>query len=462
MGIFNITSRRLKEEADERKPLPSPPEAIDLTPEELKTPKEGKDEGDVISPAMAVAGMTRPVAREPQALFKPFWYEGETCCLFGESGIGTTTLAMQIALVVGQSRPVAFFSLDLSTEQIVRRYGIAKFSGVTIYTYRPEQFAKRGFIEDTIADMEKTGCTEFVVDGLAEIETLYDVSSRNFVRALIRATKEKGWSVLFTALRNNLMLEYSLNTYHCNLIDDMPIDNFVGMGRAKFDRGAFYLKQTTSRNRPVVYDEKHVMLLHRVTSTEYPAFRFVARVPEDLLLGGFKDGAEERKRETVRDDYQKGMTAKEIYEDLGFLSETWVSDALEKLRREKKIDDTMERAPCMRMRSQDQNGDWHFYDYRGCPNLSVGTLSLYSGKKDSKGTAIYSGDIVRTQYDGADAQQLWIVGWNEEDSAFGASLLPDSNPHFNVRLRAMLGGCQSEVAGNIFDNPELLAASEKA
>lgn len=60
--------------------------------------------------------------KEPKKLFDEFWYEGETCCLFADSNVGKSILAVQIARNIATSQKVLYFDFELSEHHFLRRY----------------------------------------------------------------------------------------------------------------------------------------------------------------------------------------------------------------------------------------------------------------------------------------------------------------------------------------------------
>lgn len=86
-----------------------------------------------------------------------------------------------------------------------------------------------------------------------------------------------------------------------------------------------------------------------------------------------------------------------------------------------------------------------------------GTICEYTGLKDKNGNRIWENDIVKCnkRKDGFD---LYKVLWRKYYADFGVEPL-----EFGVQYPISLGeneqdikGCNYEVIGNIFDNPELL------
>lgn len=62
------------------------------------------------------------MCQNPKPLFDPFWYEGEIGCLFADSNVGKSILAMQIAVAIAKEQRVLYFDFELSEKQFQQRY----------------------------------------------------------------------------------------------------------------------------------------------------------------------------------------------------------------------------------------------------------------------------------------------------------------------------------------------------
>lgn len=77
-------------------------------------------------------------------------------------------------------------------------------------------------------------------------------------------------------------------------------------------------------------------------------------------------------------------------------------------------------------------------------------LMQYTGLKDKNGKEIYEGDLLK------DGKGVGEVKWVQEHCAF---LIRTLNPHMYHYLESDERLTESEVTGNIYENPELLEVS---
>ena len=58
----------------------------------------------------------------PEPLYMTLWFQGEHCCLFADSNIGKSVLAVQIATAIEPNRMVLLFDFELSDKMFQMRY----------------------------------------------------------------------------------------------------------------------------------------------------------------------------------------------------------------------------------------------------------------------------------------------------------------------------------------------------
>lgn len=61
----------------------------------------------------------------PRALWDSFWYEGELSCLFADSNVGKSILAVQIADCIARTDNVLYLDFELSEKQFQLRYTVS-------------------------------------------------------------------------------------------------------------------------------------------------------------------------------------------------------------------------------------------------------------------------------------------------------------------------------------------------
>lgn len=58
----------------------------------------------------------------PRKLWKEFWYENEVCCLFADTNVGKSVLAVQIANEIAKTDTVLYYDFELGEKQFQMRY----------------------------------------------------------------------------------------------------------------------------------------------------------------------------------------------------------------------------------------------------------------------------------------------------------------------------------------------------
>ena len=78
----------------------------------------------------------------------------------------------------------------------------------------------------------------------------------------------------------------------------------------------------------------------------------------------------------------------------------------------------------------------------------------FTGLKDSKGTEIYEGDIIKAL--SSDDKHLCKIVWVDNDARYGAEALPMKDFKGHLCTSYTMGCSNWEVVGNIFENSDLL------
>ena len=89
----------------------------------------------------------------PRSLWDCFWYEGELSCLFADSNVGKSILAVQIADCIAQTDNVLYLDFELSEKQFQLRYTNEHGN---LYTF-PERLYRVSLDCDSLLDARLRG-----------------------------------------------------------------------------------------------------------------------------------------------------------------------------------------------------------------------------------------------------------------------------------------------------------------
>ena len=107
-----------------------------------------------------------------------------------------------------------------------------------------------------------------------------------------------------------------------------------------------------------------------------------------------------------------------------------------------------------RIKSKDHSEWLYFTVGEKLPNGDVFTLGQFTGLHDKHGVTIYEGDIVRKRVRNGHIKNCTV------SFDGGAFICGDERDNSPWRRRYSLEDSNIEVVGNIYDNPELLEATE--
>lgn len=83
-------------------------------------PQPQKEAPEMLEVLTANERMARAKLKpDPKALFSDIWYEGQTCILFADTGIGKTILAVQIADSISRGEPIAGFEMETAAQKVL-------------------------------------------------------------------------------------------------------------------------------------------------------------------------------------------------------------------------------------------------------------------------------------------------------------------------------------------------------
>lgn len=210
---------------------------------------------------------------DPLPLWKTFWYEGEICCLFGDTGTSKSTLAVQIAMEIAKEKKVLYFDFELTEKQVEMRYKDSEgnlfefpdnlirvdvdFNHVDLNNF--ETLLVDGIEKDALA----MGVDTIIVDNLtwlcANMED-GDLAGKLMMK-LIRMKKRHNWSILVLAHtpKKETIRKISTN----DLAGSKRVLNFLdsafAIGSSAWGVDIRYIKQIKARYGRIMYGADNVI-----------------------------------------------------------------------------------------------------------------------------------------------------------------------------------------------------------
>lgn len=210
----------------------------------------------------------------PRALWDSFWYEGELSCLFADSNVGKSILAVQIADRIARTDNVLYLDFELSEKQFQLRY-TDEYGKPYIF---PERLYRVSLDCDALLDADfegtiigsieqmaqQTRCRIFIVDNLTYLCCAMekgDAAGRLMIQ-LNNLKKRYGLSILVLAHTPKRSLDCPITSN--DLAGSKRLYNFFDsvfvIGKSALDGGLRYVKQLKVRYGTFSYDADNVIV----------------------------------------------------------------------------------------------------------------------------------------------------------------------------------------------------------
>ena len=210
----------------------------------------------------------------PRALWDSFWYEGELSCLFADSNVGKSILAVQIADRIARTDNVLYLDFELSEKQFQLRYTNEHGKPYTFpeKLYRVSldcnSLLEADFEEAIMGGIEQmtlqTGCKIFIVDNLTYLCCAMekgDAAGRLMIQ-LNNLKKKYGLSVLVLAHTPKRSLDCPITSN--DLAGSKRLYNFFdsvfAIGKSAQDGELRYVKQLKVRYGTFSHDADNVII----------------------------------------------------------------------------------------------------------------------------------------------------------------------------------------------------------
>ena len=264
-------------------------------------------------------------------LYPDIVLEGDLSIIFGQSGIGKTIFAMQIARYIAEHE--LYVDCEMTPRQLGNRYGTANFPS----TFLRAEMDREHPAEDILKGIEEVAVANYVnvvfIDNITALGQSLDRSAdAGTLMASLNALKKKyNWTLVVLnhvpkMFSGNVPL--SLSAMQGSAKINQLIDDAIGIAQSSIDSNLVYVKQCKWRNGELTMGADHVAVYERCKD-EYGNLGFVSRgygtEQEHLSIENSNEREEIKAR--VRELSAKGMTQTAIAEQLG-ISQSKVSRLL--------------------------------------------------------------------------------------------------------------------------------------
>ena len=264
---------------------------------------------------------------DPLPLWKTLWYEGEICCLFGDTGTSKSTLAVQIAKEIAKNKKVLYYDFELTEKQVEMRYkdlneNLVEFPENLIradINFDSDMVEQQNYEAQLVDGIEKDAMAEgidtLIIDNLtclcANMED-GDLAGKLMMK-LIRMKKRHNWSILVlahTPKREDLK-PISPN----DLAGSKRVLNFLdsafAIGFSTWGVDNRYIKQIKARYGRIMYGAENVISAEVKKDGAFLYFAETGNAKESDHLN--KKRAITPKQEEVRTEPKADMMAKKLF-----------------------------------------------------------------------------------------------------------------------------------------------------
>lgn len=237
---------------------------------------------------------------QPKELIKNMLVEQETTILFGDTGLGKSTLAMQMACEVaeqeksdGSRRNVLYVNFELSQQQWAKRFPKKTFPDNLFianvdYTLMRDVTDQSRILDEIQCQAVENNIEVVVIDNLTNlcVNSKDGSEAGNIMLQLLGLRMTHKWTMLILAHvpKRKPSDPLSLNDLAGSKILSNLADNVVGLNKSKEHKDARYIIQLKCRSFGIELDAKNVQELRLVMDEEWLHFEMGEYSEERKLL----------------------------------------------------------------------------------------------------------------------------------------------------------------------------------
>lgn len=264
---------------------------------------------------------------DPVDLYLNLLHEGEVGCLYADTNVGKSTMAVQIAEYIAEQRRILYVDCELAPKQFQLRYTDEqtqqshKFPPGLIRADESSDNiveVKGNYEESIIKDIEECAIAAeakiIIIDNLTYLCLAAEDGNAAalLMMRLLRLKKQYGWTILVIAHtpKRQLWTPLTIN----DLAGSKKLANFFdtifAIGRCRHRENLRYVKQLKVRGGEFTYTDKNVLLCE-ITKAEdgFLHFEPIGFASEYELLD---DEDKLEVREQIQKLYDEGKTIREI------------------------------------------------------------------------------------------------------------------------------------------------------
>lgn len=267
----------------------------------------------------------------PKNLWNSCWYQGEVCCLFADSNVGKSILAVQIAEEIAKEDKVLYFDFELSDKQLQLRYSNEQGSlhhfpsnlyraEIDAHSINGENF--EDYIINSIEEASQAqGAKILIIDNLTYlcIASEKGDAAGNLMLRLMQLKRKYGLSILILAHTPKRQLTNPITQN--DLAGSKKLYNFFdsvfAIGKSAKDSNLRYVKQVKVRYGNYQYDADNVLVYSIEKEASAVRFVFQGFATEQEHLKEPSETDTLQIRETIKELHRQGKPYREIATELG-------------------------------------------------------------------------------------------------------------------------------------------------
>lgn len=265
----------------------------------------------------------------PESLWRGMWYEGEVCCLFADSNLGKSILAVQIGTEIAQRKTVLYFDFELSDKQFQLRYtdgnDVYKFPQNLIRVEVNREAISNDFEDVIINDIEtmtlKHGANVLIVDNITWMSSESEKGrvAADLMKKLVGLKFKYGWSLLVIAHtpKRNMSNPISQNDLAGSKMLFNFFDSVFAIGQSAKDNSLRYIKQIKCRYGEFTYNADNVMVCSIEKRNAFTEFVVSGYATEREHLRERTADDEAELSEKIKELAETGMSYRNIATELG-------------------------------------------------------------------------------------------------------------------------------------------------